>query len=135
MVLEQSKFIAIACVSVVILYLTVVLLDKNSAAEAPPTEKNLLTTETGSFPKKKQKDKHKYVFSEGDLDKARKIDVLKNDVIVFLHIQKTSGATFGNKLVNDLVISPKGSCCPGGFQGRRSCPECAAPNGRKWLFW
>nr|SVE80982.1 EOG090X0E58 [Daphnia magna] len=58
-------------------------------------------------------------------------DITSRDVIVFLHIQKTGGTTFGRHLVRDLNL--ENPCnCP---RKRKRC-DCFRPNtvNEQWLF-
>ena len=58
-------------------------------------------------------------------------DITGRDVIVFLHIQKTGGTTFGRHLVRDLNL--ENPCiCP---RKRKRC-DCFRPNtiNEQWLF-
>ncbi len=58
-------------------------------------------------------------------------DITDRDVIVFLHIQKTGGTTFGRHLVRDLNL--ENPCnCP---RKRKRC-DCFRPNtiNEQWLF-
>jgi len=67
-------------------------------------------------------------------------DIRGNDVMVFLHIQKTGGTTFGKHLVEDLDLERDCDCHRGRLRGRRRkkklrC-DCFRPGkGQKnWLF-
>ncbi|KAF7990823.1 hypothetical protein HCN44_000628 [Aphidius gifuensis] len=57
-------------------------------------------------------------------------DINGNDVMVFLHIQKTGGTLFGKHLVRDLVLQRPCSC-----QRRKKRCYCYRPNrDENWLF-
>nr|CAG4638753.1 EOG090X0E58 [Cyclestheria hislopi] len=58
-------------------------------------------------------------------------DINGNDVIVFLHIQKTGGTTFGRHLVRDLDLEKPCVC----HRKRKRC-DCFRPHTRneQWLF-
>lgn len=58
-------------------------------------------------------------------------DITGRDVIVFLHIQKTGGTTFGRHLVRDLNLETP-CICP---RKRKRC-DCFRPNtiNEQWLF-
>nr|CAG4649708.1 EOG090X0E58 [Scapholeberis mucronata]SVE93896.1 EOG090X0E58 [Scapholeberis mucronata] len=62
---------------------------------------------------------------------AMAFDITNNDVIVFLHIQKTGGTTFGRHLVRDLNLETP-CICP---RKRKRC-DCFRPNtvNDQWLF-
>ncbi|GFR98847.1 heparan-sulfate 6-O-sulfotransferase 1 [Elysia marginata] len=70
----------------------------------------------------------KHSFSSVDLYRDRNLDLEGNDVIVYLHIQKTGGATFGRHLVHNLDVDPPCSCVP----GVKKC-LCLTKNKRVWL--
>lgn len=61
----------------------------------------------------------------------RGFDITGRDVIVFLHIQKTGGTTFGRHLVRDLNLETP-CICP---RKRKRC-DCFRPNtiNEQWLF-
>ncbi|GFN89223.1 cohesin subunit sa-1 [Plakobranchus ocellatus] len=72
----------------------------------------------------------KHKFGEDDLLRVGgKVDLEGEDVLVYLHIQKTGGATFGRHLVHDLVVDPPCLC----KDGVKKC-ECITKNKRVWLF-
>lgn len=58
-------------------------------------------------------------------------DLIGRDVIVFLHIQKTGGTTFGRHLVKDLNLENPCVCT----KKRKRC-DCFRPNtdNKQWLF-
>ena len=68
-------------------------------------------------------------FHEHSLARKFDFDISGNDVLVFLHIQKTGGTTFGKHLVNNLDVYPPCNC----VKGRRRCP-CLRPGSSKQLW-
>ncbi|GFQ96387.1 heparan-sulfate 6-O-sulfotransferase 3-B [Trichonephila clavata] len=58
-------------------------------------------------------------------------DIKGSDVVVFLHIQKTGGTSFGRHLVKNLALERPCSC----KKGRKKC-KCSRPQSedRQWLF-
>ncbi|CAG0924046.1 unnamed protein product [Notodromas monacha] len=66
-------------------------------------------------------------------------DISKNDVMVFLHIQKTGGTTFGKHLVENLLLEKPCVCHRMKFKKKKKkkkrC-DCYRPNGNEtiWLF-
>ena len=70
-----------------------------------------------------------YNFSKPDLDKSRVINREENDVLVYLHIQKTGGASFGRHLVHNLEVDPPCIC----EENRKKC-HCVTKNNKVWLF-
>ena len=66
-------------------------------------------------------------FDTGDLSRKYEFDANGQEVIVFLHIQKTGGTTFGRHLVRDLNIPCE---C---FSGRKKC-DCENSKSQTWLF-
>ncbi|XP_073530348.1 heparan-sulfate 6-O-sulfotransferase 1 isoform X1 [Phyllobates terribilis] len=72
----------------------------------------------------------KFFFPVRDLDRSLTFDMKGNDVIVFLHIQKTGGTTFGRHLVQNVRLEVPCDCRP----GQKKC-TCYRPNRRDtWLF-
>ncbi|KAK7475507.1 hypothetical protein BaRGS_00033263 [Batillaria attramentaria] len=71
-------------------------------------------------------------FSEEEVDKEYDLDLEAQDVIVFLHIQKTGGTTFGKHLVNDLEVDPPCDCYKR-ESGKKRC-DCLTRNKQVWLF-
>ncbi|KAL7294594.1 hypothetical protein TKK_0011901 [Trichogramma kaykai] len=64
------------------------------------------------------------------LNDSFQFDINANDVMVFLHIQKTGGTSFGKHLVRDLDLQRPCSC-----QRRRKRCFCFRPNkNENWLF-
>uniref|UniRef100_A0A672HZH0 Heparan-sulfate 6-O-sulfotransferase n=1 Tax=Salarias fasciatus TaxID=181472 RepID=A0A672HZH0_SALFA len=72
----------------------------------------------------------KFNFTERDLDRHVDFNIRGEDVMVFLHIQKTGGTTFGRHLVKNIQLEQPCDCMP----GQRKC-TCHRP-GRadSWLF-
>uniref|UniRef100_A0A667XT11 Heparan-sulfate 6-O-sulfotransferase n=1 Tax=Myripristis murdjan TaxID=586833 RepID=A0A667XT11_9TELE len=65
-----------------------------------------------------------------DLDRHVDFDIRGDDVIVFLHIQKTGGTTFGRHLVKNIQLEQPCDCMP----GQRKC-TCHRPGkAESWLF-
>ncbi|XP_063298295.1 heparan-sulfate 6-O-sulfotransferase 1 [Pelobates fuscus] len=72
----------------------------------------------------------KYFFPVRDLDRSLSFDMKGDDVIVFLHIQKTGGTTFGRHLVQNVRLEVPCDCRP----GQKKC-TCYRPNRKEtWLF-
>uniref|UniRef100_A0A4W3JLN2 Heparan-sulfate 6-O-sulfotransferase n=1 Tax=Callorhinchus milii TaxID=7868 RepID=A0A4W3JLN2_CALMI len=72
----------------------------------------------------------KYYFSAADLERTVAFDIKGDDVIVFLHIQKTGGTTFGRHLVQNVKLEVPCEC----RAGQKKC-TCYRPNRREtWLF-
>ncbi|XP_072317899.1 heparan-sulfate 6-O-sulfotransferase 3-B-like [Eucyclogobius newberryi] len=72
----------------------------------------------------------KFNFTERDLDRHADFDIRGDDVMVFLHIQKTGGTTFGRHLVKNIQLEQPCDCMP----GQRKC-TCHRPGkAESWLF-
>ncbi|NXK92094.1 H6ST1 sulfotransferase, partial [Formicarius rufipectus] len=72
----------------------------------------------------------KYYFPVRELERELAFDMKGEDVIVFLHIQKTGGTTFGRHLVQNVRLEVPCDCRP----GQKKC-TCYRPNRREtWLF-
>ncbi|XP_007260641.2 heparan-sulfate 6-O-sulfotransferase 3-B [Astyanax mexicanus] len=72
----------------------------------------------------------KFNFSERDLSRHVDFDIRGDDVIVFLHIQKTGGTTFGRHLVRNIRLEQPCDCKP----GQKKC-NCHRPGkDESWLF-
>lgn len=72
----------------------------------------------------------KFNFTRKDLYRHVDFDIKGNDVIVFLHIQKTGGTTFGRHLVQNVRLEVPCDCRP----GQKKC-TCYRPNRKEtWLF-
>lgn len=69
-------------------------------------------------------------FDESDLVRNYRLNIDNDhDVLVFLHMQKTGGTTFGRHLVKDLNVTHPCVC----YRRRKRC-DCQNGNNRKWLF-
>lgn len=72
----------------------------------------------------------KFNFSERDLDRKVDFNIRGDDVMVFLHIQKTGGTTFGRHLVKNIQLEQPCDC----MSGQRKC-TCHRPGrAESWLF-
>ncbi|XP_066032463.1 heparan-sulfate 6-O-sulfotransferase 3 isoform X2 [Chamaea fasciata] len=73
----------------------------------------------------------KFPFARGELCRRVRFDMRGRDVIVFLHIQKTGGTTFGRHLVRNIHLEQPCYC----RAGQKKC-ACHRPGGDKdtWLF-
>ncbi|KAL4608913.1 heparan-sulfate 6-O-sulfotransferase 3-like [Arapaima gigas] len=72
----------------------------------------------------------KFNFTERDLERHVDFDIRGDDVIVFLHIQKTGGTTFGRHLVRNIRLEKPCDCKP----GQKKC-TCYRPGKEEsWLF-
>ncbi|XP_016134427.1 heparan-sulfate 6-O-sulfotransferase 1-B-like [Sinocyclocheilus grahami] len=72
----------------------------------------------------------KYYFPIKDLERKLDFEIKGEDVIVFLHIQKTGGTTFGRHLVQNVRLELPCDCRP----GQKKC-TCYRPNRKEtWLF-
>jgi len=69
-------------------------------------------------------------FSESELGKDYDVDLDNEDVIVFLHIQKTGGTTFGRHLVENLEVEPPCNCYK---RVKKRC-DCLNKDRQVWLF-
>ncbi|CAC5398241.1 Heparan-sulfate 6-O-sulfotransferase 2,Heparan-sulfate 6-O-sulfotransferase 3-B,Heparan-sulfate 6-O-sulfotransferase 1-A,Heparan-sulfate 6-O-sulfotransferase 1,Heparan-sulfate 6-O-sulfotransferase 1-B,Heparan-sulfate 6-O-sulfotransferase 3 [Mytilus coruscus] len=63
------------------------------------------------------------------LDKDYELDLEDEDVLVFLHMQKTGGTTFGKHLVKNLDIDQPCEC----IKGKKKC-NCLTRKQTVWLF-
>ncbi|KAL6455864.1 hypothetical protein MHYP_G00357150 [Metynnis hypsauchen] len=69
-------------------------------------------------------------FTLEDLERHVDFDIKGSDVIVFLHIQKTGGTTFGRHLVRNIHLERPCDCKP----GQKKC-TCHRPGkAESWLF-
>ena len=90
---------------------------------APPDDLDLFPTPDPHYEKK-------YYFPVRELERSLHFDMKGDDVIVFLHIQKTGGTTFGRHLVQNVRLEVPCDCRP----GQKKC-TCYRPNRREtWLF-
>ncbi|XP_077387528.1 heparan-sulfate 6-O-sulfotransferase 2 isoform X1 [Festucalex cinctus] len=72
----------------------------------------------------------RFNFSEADLNRAVDFNIKGDDVIVFLHIQKTGGTTFGRHLVRNIQLERPCEC----HAGQKKC-TCYRPGKKEtWLF-
>ncbi|KAM7375236.1 hypothetical protein PAMA_014365 [Pampus argenteus] len=72
----------------------------------------------------------RFNFTERDLDRHAEFNIRGDDVMVFLHIQKTGGTTFGRHLVKNIQLEQPCDCMP----GQRKC-TCHRPGkAESWLF-
>ncbi|XP_056610067.1 heparan-sulfate 6-O-sulfotransferase 3-B [Triplophysa dalaica] len=72
----------------------------------------------------------KFNFTERDLARDVDFNIKEDDVIVFLHIQKTGGTTFGRHLVRNIRLEQPCDCKP----GQKKC-TCHRPGKQEsWLF-
>ncbi|XP_062236345.1 heparan-sulfate 6-O-sulfotransferase 3-B-like [Platichthys flesus] len=72
----------------------------------------------------------RFNFTERDLDRQVDFNIRGDDVMVFLHIQKTGGTTFGRHLVKNIQLEQPCDCLP----GQRKC-TCHRPGkAESWLF-
>ncbi|XP_015219121.1 heparan-sulfate 6-O-sulfotransferase 3-B [Lepisosteus oculatus] len=72
----------------------------------------------------------KFNFTEKDLKRYVNFNIKGDDVIVFLHIQKTGGTTFGRHLVRNIRLEQPCDCKP----GQKKC-TCHRPGKQEsWLF-
>ncbi|XP_038159924.1 heparan-sulfate 6-O-sulfotransferase 2 isoform X1 [Cyprinodon tularosa] len=72
----------------------------------------------------------RFNFSKADLNRAVDFNIKGDDVIVFLHIQKTGGTTFGRHLVRNIQLERPCEC----HAGQKKC-TCLRPGKKEtWLF-
>ncbi|XP_029305744.1 heparan-sulfate 6-O-sulfotransferase 3-B-like [Cottoperca gobio] len=72
----------------------------------------------------------RFNFTERNLDRHVDFNIRGDDVMVFLHIQKTGGTTFGRHLVKNIQLEQPCDCMP----GQRKC-TCHRPGrAESWLF-
>uniref|UniRef100_A0A8C4QLT0 Heparan-sulfate 6-O-sulfotransferase n=1 Tax=Eptatretus burgeri TaxID=7764 RepID=A0A8C4QLT0_EPTBU len=83
---------------------------------SPPVDEDLML-----FPTPDPHYSIKFRFSPNDLDTKIHFDVKSDDVIVFLHIQKTGGTTFGRHLVKNIRLEVPCACKAG--QKKCVCPR------------
>lgn len=72
----------------------------------PPDDLDLFPTPDPHYEKK-------YYFPVRELERSLRFDMKGDDVIVFLHIQKTGGTTFGRHLVQNVRLEVPCDCRPG----------------------
>ncbi|KAK3535889.1 hypothetical protein QTP70_021192 [Hemibagrus guttatus] len=72
----------------------------------------------------------RFNFTPQDLDRVVDFNIKGDDVIVFLHIQKTGGTTFGRHLVRNIQLERPCEC----HVGQKKC-TCYRPGKKEtWLF-
>ncbi|XP_054647938.1 heparan-sulfate 6-O-sulfotransferase 2 isoform X2 [Dunckerocampus dactyliophorus] len=72
----------------------------------------------------------RFNFTQTDLNRAVDFNIKGDDVIVFLHIQKTGGTTFGRHLVRNIQLERPCEC----HAGQKKC-TCYRPGKKEtWLF-
>ncbi|KAJ8407177.1 hypothetical protein AAFF_G00288530 [Aldrovandia affinis] len=72
----------------------------------------------------------RFNFTASDLNRSVDFNIKGDDVIVFLHIQKTGGTTFGRHLVRNIQLERPCEC----HAGQKKC-TCYRPGKREtWLF-
>lgn len=72
----------------------------------------------------------RFNFTKGDLYRVVDFNIKGDDVIVFLHIQKTGGTTFGRHLVRNIQLERPCEC----HAGQKKC-TCYRPGKKEtWLF-
>lgn len=72
----------------------------------------------------------RYNFTKADLNRVVDFNIKGDDVIVFLHIQKTGGTTFGRHLVRNIQLERPCEC----HAGQKKC-TCYRPGKKEtWLF-
>lgn len=72
----------------------------------------------------------RFNFTRADLNRVVDFNIKGDDVIVFLHIQKTGGTTFGRHLVRNIQLERPCEC----HAGQKKC-TCYRPGKKEtWLF-
>ncbi|XP_029368480.1 heparan-sulfate 6-O-sulfotransferase 2 [Echeneis naucrates] len=72
----------------------------------------------------------RFNFTKSDLNRVVDFNIKGDDVIVFLHIQKTGGTTFGRHLVRNIQLERPCDC----HAGQKKC-TCYRPGKKEtWLF-
>ncbi|XP_028316059.1 heparan-sulfate 6-O-sulfotransferase 2 [Gouania willdenowi] len=72
----------------------------------------------------------RFNFTKADLNRVVDFNIKGDDVIVFLHIQKTGGTTFGRHLVRNIQLERPCEC----HAGQKKC-TCLRPGKKEtWLF-
>lgn len=118
----KSCFIFIAVASTVAGILVMYMCSQNSCQN--------LSKITSSRSGMAESRSRKLNYFQTNVGKEYPFDVEGNDVIVFLHMQKTGGTKFGKHLVNNLDMEHPCDC----VRRRKKC-ECKRPNsGNIWLF-
>lgn len=68
-------------------------------------------------------------FPDDVLSESHHVNINREDVIVFLHIQKTGGTTFGRHLVKNLKLKTPCKC----YKTKKRC-DCYTRKHTIWLF-
>ncbi|XP_064639171.1 heparan-sulfate 6-O-sulfotransferase 2-like isoform X2 [Lineus longissimus] len=71
----------------------------------------------------------RFTFEDHELHRYHPFQIEANDVLVFLHIQKTGGTTFGKHLVKNIELDKPCQC----YKGRKRC-DCMNGQQNMWLF-
>lgn len=118
----KTCFITIAAVSSVVVILLMYVCSQKSCREV-----SIATlTNTRDLSMRSQT----FAFDSASVGKVYPFDVEGDDILVFLHMQKTGGTKFGKHLVENLNIKHPCEC----VRGRKKC-TCKRPNSDKiWLF-
>lgn len=78
----------------------------------------------------RKNDNFTFILTDSDLDKHFKFDMNGEDVIVFLHIQKTGGTCLGRHLVRNLDVDTQCDC---DNDKRKRC-VCETKDKHTWIF-
>ncbi|NXR62794.1 H6ST1 sulfotransferase, partial [Rhadina sibilatrix] len=128
MVERTSKFLLIVAVSVCFMLILYQYVGPGLSLGSPSGRSYL--EELDLFPTPDPHYVKKYYFPVRELERELAFDMKGEDVIVFLHIQKTGGTTFGRHLVQNVRLEVPCDCRP----GQKKC-TCYRPNRREtWLF-
>ena len=128
MVERTSKFLLIVAVSVCFMLILYQYVGPGLSLGSPSGRS--YAEELDLFPTPDPHYVKKYYFPVRELERELAFDMKGEDVIVFLHIQKTGGTTFGRHLVQNVRLEVPCDCRP----GQKKC-TCYRPNRREtWLF-
>uniref|UniRef100_A0A663MMJ8 Heparan-sulfate 6-O-sulfotransferase n=1 Tax=Athene cunicularia TaxID=194338 RepID=A0A663MMJ8_ATHCN len=128
MVERTSKFLLIVAVSVCFMLILYQYVGPGLSLGSPSGRS--YSEELDLFPTPDPHYVKKYYFPVRELERELAFDMKGEDVIVFLHIQKTGGTTFGRHLVQNVRLEVPCDCRP----GQKKC-TCYRPNRREtWLF-
>uniref|UniRef100_A0ACB8F9R0 Heparan-sulfate 6-O-sulfotransferase 1 n=1 Tax=Sphaerodactylus townsendi TaxID=933632 RepID=A0ACB8F9R0_9SAUR len=128
MVERSSKFLLIVAGSVCFMFILYQYVGPGLSLGAPSGRS--YQDELDLFPTPDPHYVKKYYFPVRELERQLAFDMKGDDVIVFLHIQKTGGTTFGRHLVQNVRLEVPCDCRP----GQKKC-TCYRPNRREtWLF-
>jgi len=128
MVERTSKFLLIVAASVCFMLILYQYVGPGLSLGAPSGRP--YAEEPDLFPTPDPHYVKKYYFPVRELERELAFDMKGEDVIVFLHIQKTGGTTFGRHLVQNVRLEVPCDCRP----GQKKC-TCYRPNRREtWLF-